>query len=87
LDFAPFRMIAKMQRTEMIDRFLDALAGADDKDAHGVCDRSARTIHESSNIHDGLLFLACLVVVRKPKNRATPRLNRMWDGSVSYVIT
>jgi hypothetical protein len=60
-------MIAKMKRAKLVDRFLDALAGTNDKNANGFGDRGARAIDPVSNIHDGSLFLACLVV-RKPKN-------------------
>jgi hypothetical protein len=35
LDFAPFGMIAEVEGAEVIDRFADAIAGADDENACG----------------------------------------------------
>jgi hypothetical protein len=55
LDFAPFRMIAKVKHTEMVDRFLDAWAGADDEDSYGFGDRSTGLTDRSSNVHTGVL--------------------------------
>ncbi len=31
LNFAPFRMIAEVEGAEVVDRFADAIAGADDE--------------------------------------------------------
>jgi hypothetical protein len=54
LDFAPFCVVAEVQDAEVVYGFLDAAAGADEKDARGFCDCSDGTVNRIlGHVHGG----------------------------------
>jgi hypothetical protein len=54
LNFAPGCVVAKVEDAEMVDRFLDAVAGSDEKNACGFGVRSVRSIeYGRSHVHGG----------------------------------
>jgi hypothetical protein len=54
LDFAPFGVVAEVQDAEVIYCFLDAAAGADEKDARGFSNCSGGTVNRGlGHVHGG----------------------------------
>jgi hypothetical protein len=51
LNLAPFGMIAEVEGAEVVDRFADSVAGADDKNPCGFGVRSVRTNSGRRHIH------------------------------------
>jgi hypothetical protein len=61
-----------VKRTQVIDHFLDAWAGADDEDSHGFGDRGTGLTDRVSNVHNGVLFFSLSGGGQKAKKLSGP---------------
>jgi hypothetical protein len=83
LDFAPVRVIAEVQSTEMIDRLLKSIAWPRDENANGFYRQRTGATVRSGNIHRFCVELSS-GWVRKPKNIRSPTVKREWRLKVGY---
>jgi hypothetical protein len=70
-------MIAKMQCAKVIDRFLDAGAGADDENANGFGDRCTGDIDPVSNIHQAFSLFSLSGGLQKAKKLSDPTVESL----------
>jgi hypothetical protein len=83
LYFAPVGMIAEMERTEMVDRLLKAIALSNDENPHGFDGERSIATERSGNIHR-FCFELSMRVVKKAQKSSGPTVKREWGLVVGY---